>query len=62
LEKQVELLIIEDSAEDAHLISRILREDKVGINYHMLPDGEQASDVPKFRKIRFANFPNIGSR
>lgn len=44
MNNRLDLLIVEDSANDAHMISRILRRESAEIDFGILSDGQQALD------------------
>lgn len=63
----LDLLLVEDSPEDAHLITRVLDKETPGLRLHWLRDGEEAltylidDDAPK-PKVIFLDIklPKIG--
>lgn len=44
MKNHLDLLIVEDSANDAHLISRILQKENPQLSFLLLADGQEALD------------------
>lgn len=40
----IDVLLIEDSFDDVFLMKEVLKESKININLHVVPDGEKALD------------------
>jgi CheY-like chemotaxis protein len=44
MENRLDILIVEDSVNDAHMIARILRRERADLKVRLLADGQEALD------------------
>jgi two-component system, response regulator len=60
--KEVDILFLEDSAEDAELCIRMLRKQNLANHLHRVRDGEEALDFIFGTGLYAGQTPRTGSR